>query len=320
MREYQSGFSDFFRRFVRYREASGKWNKGSDSILASFDRFCASHSPNRSIQNLMETWCARRDTESTNAHGNRIGVINGLVRYLNSRGLAELSEIEVPKAVPVSYIPHTFTQQELRGFFAVCDALAGSARSRKSRIESMVIPTIFRLLYSSGIRTCEARMLGVGDVDLNTGILNIRDSKGPDQHYVVLHESMLEIMKQYDVAIEKYCPARDYFFPDAKGKPYTAPWLSMKFRNLWDGVSQSYARAYDLRHHYATTNINSWRDAGYDFFDKLTYLGKSMGHRSLESTAYYYSLVPSLADTLSERSESCFNDIIPEVCDDENTH
>ena len=108
MREYQSGFSDFFRRFVRYREASGKWNKGSDSILASFDRFCASHSPNRSIQNLMETWCARRDTESTNAHGNRIGVINGLVRYLNSRGLAELSEIEVPKAVPVSYIPPYF--------------------------------------------------------------------------------------------------------------------------------------------------------------------------------------------------------------------
>ena len=65
-------------------------------------------------------------------------------------------------------------------------------------------------------------------------------------------------------------------------------------------------------------NINKWLDTGYEFFDKLTYLGKSMGHRSLESTAYYYSLVPSLASVLSEKSEACFNDIIPEVRDEEN--
>ena len=319
MRKYQSEFSDFFCRFVRYREASGKWNKGSDSILASFDRFCASCGPGESFQELIETWCRRRDTESTNAHGNRISVLNGLIRYLKDRGLAELSEIEMPKTMPVSYIPHAFTQQELQSFFAACDALSIHAKSRKTRIESMAISTIFRLLYSSGIRTCEARMLRTGDVDLDTGILNIRDSKGPDQHYVALHDSMLGIMRQYDAAIEEHCPARSYFFPNPKGMPYTAPWLSMKFRELWDGVSQSYARAYDLRHHYATVNINKWLDTGYEFFDKLTYLGKSMGHRSLESTAYYYSLVPSLAPVLSEKSEACFNDIIPEVRDEKNT-
>ncbi len=318
MREYQSEFSDFFQRYVKYRETSGKWNKGSDSILASFDRFCASCGSDDPLQELAETWCRKRDTESINAYGNRVGVINGLIRYLNGRGLADLSEMEMPKTMPVSYIPHAFTQQELQDLFSACDALSRNAKSRKARMESLVIPTLFRLLYSSGIRTCEARMLRTGDADLNTGVLNIRDSKGPDQHYVVLHGSMLEIMKRYDTAIEKHCPDRSYFFPDHKGKPYTAPWLSVKFRELWDGVSQSYARAYDLRHHYATANINKWLDVGYDFFDKLTYLSKSMGHRSLESTAYYYSLVPSLASALSAKSEPSFNDIIPEVRNDKN--
>lgn len=129
MRKYQSEFSDFFCRFVRYREASGKWNKGSDSILASFDRFCASCGPGESFQELIETWCRRRDTESTNAHGNRISVLNGLIRYLKDRGLAELSEIEMPKTMPVSYIPHAFTQQELQSFFAACDALSIDRKS-----------------------------------------------------------------------------------------------------------------------------------------------------------------------------------------------
>lgn len=49
---------------------------------------------------------------------------------------------------------------------------------------------IYRLLYSSGIRTCEARLLRTENVNLEDGILNIINSKGPYQHYVALHESM----------------------------------------------------------------------------------------------------------------------------------
>lgn len=84
-------------------------------------------------------------------------------------------------------------------------------------------------------------------------------------------------MRQYDAAIEEYCPARGYFFSNSRGMPYTAPWLSMKFRELWDGVSQSYARAYDLRHHYATVNINKWLDTGYEFLISLLIWGKAWG-------------------------------------------
>jgi len=39
-----------------------------------------------------------------------------------------------------------------------------------------------------------------------------------------------------------------------------------------------------------------------------------MGHSVLESTKYYYSLVPGLADILRTQTD---NDMIPEVNDDE---
>jgi hypothetical protein len=38
-----------------------------------------------------------------------------------------------------------------------------------------------------------------------------------------------------------------------------------------------------------------------------------MGHRNTESTKYYYSLVPGLADILEEKTNADFEDIVPEV-------
>jgi hypothetical protein len=42
-----------------------------------------------------------------------------------------------------------------------------------------------------------------------------------------------------------------------------------------------------------------------------------MGHRWIQSTLYYYSIVPALADKLSRKTEPGLNKIIPEVWDEE---
>ena len=42
-----------------------------------------------------------------------------------------------------------------------------------------------------------------------------------------------------------------------------------------------------------------------------------MGHRSIEATSYYYSIVPRLADTLKDKTEKGFDAIVPEVLYDE---
>lgn len=43
-----------------------------------------------------------------------------------------------------------------------------------------------------------------------------------------------------------------------------------------------------------------------------------MGHRHIQSTLYYYSIVPRLADKLRIKTEEGFNEIVPEVWDEEN--
>ena len=73
-----------------------------------------------------------------------------------------------------------------------------------------------------------------------------------------------------------------------------------------------------LRHNYAATNIDRWAGDTFEFDQKLHYLSKSMGHRSIESTLYYYSITPCLADILLTKTENSFNELLPEVEYEEN--
>ena len=73
-----------------------------------------------------------------------------------------------------------------------------------------------------------------------------------------------------------------------------------------------------IRHSYAAMNIDRWAGDTFEFDQKLHYLSKSMGHRSIESTLYYYSITPCLADILLKKTENSFNELLPEVGHEEN--
>ena len=183
---------------------------------------------------------------------------------------------------------------------------------------STILCVLFRLMYCTGIRPNEARELKRSEVDLVHGVLNIVQTKGHDQHYVAIHESMVEILKQYDRRMDELLPERVYFFPDQTEHYRSKEWLRRNFAELWNKANPGiHAISYDFRHHYATSNINSWTGDTFEMYDKLYYLSKSMGHCSVEHTKYYYSIVPRMADILNEKCAESFDDLMPEVLEDE---
>lgn len=318
MFEYSLERKALFSRFIRYRETSNAWNDSYAKTLLYFDRFCSDKFPGVSgiTQEMVDGWCRQRDTESHLSRICRCQSMITLIQFLRERGLTEVSIPELPKCKPRGYIPHAFTDGELACFFDLCDSNVISARNPIQAIRALVVAVLFRLLYSSGIRTTEARLLLVKNIDLGQGILSIKDTKGHNQHYVVLHGSMLQLLLRYDESASSHYPDRKYFFPMNIGdKAFSADMLDYEFHKVWDRMSSAKAVPYNLRHHYAIQNINSWLDVGFDFHDKLLYLSKSMGHSSLESTKYYYSLVPSLANVIYEKTNEGFDGIVPEVAD-----
>ncbi len=317
---YKSCAAKLFELFAYYQKASGKW--GSNSSYAEnlhlFDKYCYETYPSATelTQGMIDGWCMKRTTETNDSCGSRISVVISCVKYLNSRNLVKLTPPIRPEHSSKTYIPHYFTEEELKDFFHNCDyiPLKHKKPSKASRLNQLVVPIFFRLLYSSGLRTIEARLLRIEDVDLETGVLSIRQSKGDDQHFVVLDDGMLEAMKVYDNAIrrENLSPNREYFFPNKYGKYHDREWVGHTFRRLWNSDKYGHAVPYDFRHNYATVNLNRWVTLGIEFNARFLQLSKSMGHVCIESTRYYYSLVPALADVMLNLCNKSFNEIIPE--------
>lgn len=318
-----SFLSPQIKNFIHFRRISGNWNESSyEPNLKLFDGYIARNYPGACTltQEMADTWCAKRETETNNSCRSRIYVVVSFIKYLRERNITDIGLPEIPRKEKRTYIPHAFTDTELKGFFRECNALSVYNNNPSHKLRKIVVPVFFRLLFSSGMRTTEARLLKRDDAGLDNGIVNIRDSKGHDQHYIVLHDSMAKLMRRYDAAADKLIPGRTFFFPSLHDKPHPKGWVVWNFNELWSKVSNSDATAYELRHNYATHNINNWTDSGFGFEDRLLYLSKSMGHRCIEETKRYFSIVPALSDILKEKTQDSMDNIIPEVNSYEETN
>lgn len=318
MNSFKSFLAPDMTMFVKYRIASGKWGENYAANLRLFDRHCAEHWPNGAVleQSMIDTWCGKRPTETGASCRKRIYCIKDFVVYLRKNRLSNVTPPDIPDNEKVRFIPHAFTTQELSEFFGACDNLPKGG-TWVEKVRAISVPVFFRLLYSSGLRTCEARMLECKDVNLETGVLSVRHSKSHEDHHVVLHDTMLTLMRRYNLAIMGFAPDRRYFFPARKDNHHTRKWVEVNFKRLWDGCGFTHAFPYSLRHCYATTNINRWTGQYDEFNPHFVYLSKSMGHSVLESTRYYYSLTQELSQAAINLCAESFDAIVPEVQDEQ---
>lgn len=315
-----SAISHIVKKYELYKRASGKFSRRTMDKIRRFNDFCAHNYPSAEAltEEIVLDYCKKKKTESAKSCNNRIVGVKGFLKYANSRGFVN---IPLPSTIPrvnvTSFEPHPFTPEELARFFNEADNLEPpiNCRDMRAALMKVEVPVFFRLLYSTGMRTTEARLLRVEDVDLQSGVINIRYTKSIDEHRVALHESMWSLLQMYNVKMENLMPGRKIFFPNEYDKPYSGEWVTASFKKVWKKVSTAHARAYDFRSHYAVVNINGWDHCGIEWMDKLLYLSRSMGHRYIQNTLYYYRLVPLFAHQLENLTGGGYEELLPDLND-----
>ena len=108
------------RSFIMYRKASDHWNESSyEQNLIMFGRYCNRNYPTTTelSQVIVDSWCKQHPNETNNSCRSRIYVVVSFIRYLNNRGLTTVLEPNIPKKERRLYVPHAFTDTELKNFF-----------------------------------------------------------------------------------------------------------------------------------------------------------------------------------------------------------
>ncbi|MDA8441228.1 MAG: tyrosine-type recombinase/integrase [Peptococcaceae bacterium] len=300
---------------LNFKEALGYSRSSYFKFLLNFDRFCGQRFPNESVLTkvLVMDWGRMKSGENANGVKRRLIAIREFGKYLNSIGI---EAYVVPTEMIGSFkpfIPYIYTESELSAFFHATDHI--SAR-RNSPLRQFTVPVLFRLLYCCGLRPSEIKNIRRSDINLETGVLFIRESKMHKDRTVVVSPDVLALCCRYDAIINTVFVNREYFFQDPNGNPYTACWTQKQFWRCWDlaGVSTfhgSRPRVFDFRHNYATRMLQKWMDDGKDIYACLPYLSAYMGHSDFSETAYYIHLLPERLTQTKAIDWKRFEGLIP---------
>jgi integrase/recombinase XerD len=322
MNEPISGhFKSYIEGLIEQKRAIGHPYDEPARVLKAFSIFCMNNYPNETVltREIAMHWAERRQDESVNNLRYRIIPIRQLAKYVNR---LNIEAYIIPDRIPgkrTRYVPHIFTDQELRAFFAAADQCPVDPRSPALHL---VMPVFFRVLYCCGLRSSEARLLKVEDVDLETGKLTILQSKGNKDRNVMMSDEVFDLCRIYHAKASRILPNRTRFFPNPRGEAYSRSMIHYWFHRFWDKtetakfVRGNPPRVHDFRHTFAVKCLNRWILEGKDLNAYLPYLCMYLGHAHFSDTDYYLHLVPEFFPVFREKTlQKCAN-LIPEVKDE----
>jgi integrase len=291
-----------------------------ERALARFDAFCASEFSGLDTvtRASVQAWIAstRRRAVKPATVNNLIAPVRELARWLHRRGV---DAYVLPTGVlekPGHYVPHIYTDQQLAALFAQTDHCRYCP---EVPFRHLVMPVLFRTIYACGLRCSEARLLRVEDVDIDAGVLQIRDAKGGKDRQLPVSEQLRERLAGYHAKLAGQ-PGWEWFFPGATlSMPLTLNNVNRNFRRfLWQariphGGRGHGPRVHDLRHTMAVNNLRSWFEQGENVDALLPVLQTYLGHSSIGDTAYYLHLTAASYSDITARVQQTLGDIVPPV-------
>lgn len=145
-------------------------------------------------------------------------------------------------------LPHIYTAEQIQTLMARASRLSGELRP-----ETFV--TLIGLIASTGLRISEALKLHVADVDLDHGVLTIRESKFRLTRLVPLHPTTVVALKRYDTRRRRLWPHSPHFLVSERGTALSGSTVHQTFRQLAGSITPTSgrptARIHDLRHTFA---------------------------------------------------------------------
>ena len=313
---FQSVLSAFLEKFLQEKHACGYDYHEPTRILRHLDNFLVQEglTTYELPRSIARKWLAKKAHESARTHRQRITVTRQFSSFLLRLGYsAYVPDSTLAARNPSTFVPRMLSDEELRKFFQAVDALQPTARSP---LRHLIMPEVLRLLFGCGFRVREVLKLRVRDVDLQQGIITVRQGKFRKDRLVPPALPLVNRLRKYAAHFENR-PPDAIFFPGPGGRPYSLRTIYGLFRQLlWQcGIPHAGRgkgpRIHDARHLFAVRTLRRWYRDGEDLDAKLPLLATYLGHQNLSGTQYYLHFTAELFPEITARADAAFGDVIP---------
>lgn len=304
-------FSSLAEDFIAFKRAQGYKYYGEAKVLSRFCRFTEKYPlENPALtKELVTDWTSQREGEAKKSRMHRICCMNQFGKYLKQMGYEVYVIPPQSRWNTGSFTPYIFTHEEIEKLFLASDNIRPIPQSKNIH---KTMPVLLRLLYGCGLRISEAVGLQCCDVDLELGVLTIRDAKNGRDRMIPLSSSLTKLLQSYKNETIPWACEDDFFFMAPDRTILSPNTVYGRFRRiLWDGRipykgKGNGPRLHDIRHTFAVHTLQKWVETGEDLTAMLPVLSVFMGHKSFNATSRYLRLTAEVyPDVVRQVEQTC---------------
>jgi integrase len=304
-----STLHDALSQYVTVRRALGTQLTEPAGTLEQFVTFLEGEGSSRITTPLALRWAMTPQGVQPATWARRLSMVRRFAHWLSA--FDPRTEVPPPRVLPARKRrrrPHIFTDEEIGRL------MAEAARRRSpTGLRALTYGTLVGLLASTGLRPGEALALDRSDVDLDNGILSIRQTKFGKSRIVPVEPSTREALQQYADRCDAVWvrPRSQAFLLSERGRRVHGGAARRMFAIMSCAIGLRPAtgsrrcgrgpRLQDFRHTFATRRLVEWYRAGLDVERELPKLSTYLGHVEVGLTYWYIEAVPELLALAAER-------------------
>lgn len=295
--------------YLTYRRALGYQVRTQGEMLRSFARFAdeTGHLGPMTTEIALR-WARLPEQTARLYQARRLEVVRTLASYLGPR--------EPGTEVPARGLLGPAHARGPAFLYSDSDiaALIEAARSLAPAdgLRPLTYATLVGLMACTGMRVGEVIGLGAGDVDLEAGVLTIRQTKFHKSRLVPFHPTAVGPLRDYASArgpLRQGSMVRT-FFASEDGSPLRYGTVRHTFHELLRKAMPGVApigrvrpRLHDLRHTFACRRLLGWYGDGTPIDRTIDQLSAYLGHAKVTDTYWYLTGVPELLALAGGRFE-----------------
>jgi integrase/recombinase XerD len=208
--------------------------------------------------------------------------------YLRQTGRFEMPYIKLPSLNDRKEKLNTLTPEEIKQLFEATHIADGSNWDNETAIRDRALLSIF---YGCGLRRKEARYLDIDDINLDKGIVHVKNGKGNKERLVPINKNNIKYLEDYLFNARPVLlrgTNTEAFFVSMRSQRINDQSMNLRLRLLVQKtknpiIIDKNPSLHTLRHSIATHLLTNGM--------KLEHIAKFLGHSSLESTQIYTHLV-----------------------------
>lgn len=305
--EFVGPLGALVKRYLELRRSFGFTLRNTEHVLGRVDRFLAEHFPDAEtitrpmVLGYLES--VKHLSPSTRClHLSKLRVF---CRFLSQYHLnTYIPERNLEPRGDRKHTPYIYSEREVAEIIRAARRLTPHDSLRPHTYATMI-----GLLWATGLRPKEALDLDLQDIEFDSGILYIRESKFLKSRLVPLAGSTTNVLHDYCRLRARFGHDQSLtapFFVNERARRCTHDTVGHAFLELVRQLGMRTAqggnpRLYDLRHTFATRTLLEAYQSGKDPNVCLPVLATYLGHVSVAHTEVYLHPLPELLTIAGNR-------------------